>query len=52
LGVCPRKDSGSDEAEAKKGSFVNDVQKSQGKPNRMGGSIQVEKSTGSEPGAD
>ena len=50
--VCPRRDSGSDEAGAKKGSFANAVQKFQSKSNRMGGSIYVEKLIGSESNCD
>ena len=47
--VCPRRDSGSDEAGTEKGSFANDVQKFQAKPNCVGGSTYVEKITGPEP---
>jgi len=39
--VCPRRDSGSDEAGTKKGSFANDVQKILSNPNDMNGNIQV-----------
>ena len=41
--VCPRSDSGSDDAETKKSSFANAVQKIQAKPNGMDGSSYVEK---------
>jgi len=47
--VCPRSNSGFDDAGTKKGSFANDVQKIQAKPNRMDGCTYVEKLTGPEP---
>ena len=39
----------SDVAGTKKGSFANDVQKFQSKPNRMGGTTYVEELIGPEP---
>ena len=47
--VCPRRDSGSDEAGAKKGSFANDVQKIQSKPTAWGAALTLKKLTEPEP---